>query len=546
MLQNRRILIVDDQQDLREQLAKLLLRSGKTNETASLVQGIRARLGKKEEAPDDAASASVKNITDQEYEVETAGQGEQAFEMVKKSLEDGQPYAMMFTDMRMPPGWDGLETAKRIREIDKNIEIVIMTAFADHDQKVVAQTIGTPHKLLYIKKPFQSEEIFQLALSLTAKWNFEETERIRKEWLEILIRCMSKVKTVNTGNIKDIYGTILKSILTFTGTDKGFIVNLTDSGSWSVEDSQGLESMEVDNFIKQNSDRLINSRTTQHFDGKYILPLKRESFSAVACIYNVETQNDPEWYKLMSLLVMTSSEVLSSALLASSAIKKEQFHNLSHALKKISSIEMDTFGRINAAAESIKKQSGESEELNIINDNVAMAQRRLGRINDIMMLAEADDSGFTRENAVIAELLRNACNEAAKLADEFPIELNIKDEDVAKLHTAPELLARAFRNLAINACEAARKAGKEKVTLTAEITQAKNIISIRFADDGPGINPEMRDSFLEPFNSDSDKKMGIGLSVARVILEKLHGGLFFDVNYKDGACFNIKLSNPQA
>ena len=48
MQQNRRILIVDDQQDLREQLAKLLLRSGKTNETTSLVQGIRARLGQKD------------------------------------------------------------------------------------------------------------------------------------------------------------------------------------------------------------------------------------------------------------------------------------------------------------------------------------------------------------------------------------------------------------------------------------------------------------------------------------------------------------------
>lgn len=201
MERNRRILVVDDQQDLREQLAKLLLRSGKKNETMSLVQQMRSKLlGETAEIFSDAAEGD-----DQSYVVDTAGQGEIAFEMVRKANEKDEPYALMFLDMRMPPGWDGLKTAKAIRDADRNIEIVIMTAYADHDQKQIADTVGTPEKLLYIKKPFQAEEIYQLALALTTKWSLELSEKQRRTWLEVLLRGMCKIKSPSIAESGSIY-----------------------------------------------------------------------------------------------------------------------------------------------------------------------------------------------------------------------------------------------------------------------------------------------------------------------------------------------------
>lgn len=542
MQQNRRILIVDDQQDLREQLAKLLLRSGKTNETTSLVQGIRARLGQKDASP----SPAPKGLSDQEYEVDTAGQGEEAFEMVKKAQEEGNPYAIMFTDMRMPPGWDGLETSKRVREIDRNIEIVIMTAFADHDQKLVAETVGTPHKLLYIKKPFQSEEIFQLALSLTAKWSFEETERQRKDWLETLLRCMSKVKSANPGSIGDIYATVLKSLLTFTTAEKGFIASLSDTGEWEVNDAQGIERMDVDNFIRQNSDRLRDSRTTQQFDGKYILPLKRENISAVACIYDVETLNDPEWYKLLSLLVMTSSEVLSSAVIAGNAIRRDQLSHLGHAVSKIATIELSAFNSIRSAANKLLGQCGESEALKTIMDTVAQAEKRLSRISDVLVLAESVDTVTSRETVKVAAMIRGGCDLARELSGGFNIELEISGDTEAEISSVAGMLKRVFKNMALNSCEAAMESGRSTARVKAEIKDQKNLITVSFSDDGPGIPAKLKDTFLSPFVSGSENKLGIGLASARIILEKLHGGLYYDPASEGGACFNIKLAKPQA
>lgn len=320
MERNKRILVVDDQSDLREQLAKLLKRSGKKNETVSLVQQMREKLlGHKKD--DDEEEEDIPS--EEGYVIDTVGQGQDAFEKVKEKNAENEPYALMFLDMRMPPGWDGLETAKRIREVDKDIEIVIMTAYADHDHRKIADTVGTPEKLLYIKKPFQAEEIHQLALSLTTKWTLEKTEKLRKEWLETLIRCMSKIKSVASVDQKNTYENTLKAVFDFTKASKGFItIKNEKEQKWNIGAFIDVDEKEVQAFVEENVKRLDESRTTQSVEGKYFLPLKKEGYSAIVILYDLKTHGDPEWYKLLSLLVMTASEILSNASLISEILKK--------------------------------------------------------------------------------------------------------------------------------------------------------------------------------------------------------------------------------
>jgi CheY-like chemotaxis protein len=306
MERNKRILIIDDQEDLREQLARLLVNAGKPNKTAAMVQSMRARLMGLDQTPEADESKSEGPT----YDIDTAGRGEEAFELVKAAVEIGAPYAVMFTDMRMPPGWDGLKTAKKVREIDKNIEIVIMTAFADYEQEEICREIGTPEKLLYIKKPFQAEEIFQLALSLTSKWNSEELERARRKWLENLIKCMRKVKV--SSNTKSLFAATLESLLNFTDAEQGLIaVWNEDKKAWNLRDHRNIQEADAEKFLKDNSNGLKEASAIQkNFDGKYLIPLKAADITAIAAIYDAKTESDQEWYKLMSLLVMISNENL--------------------------------------------------------------------------------------------------------------------------------------------------------------------------------------------------------------------------------------------
>ncbi len=105
--------------------------------------------------------------------VDYVDQGEAAVAAVKAAVEAGQPYAVLFLDMRMPPGIDGKETARQVRALDAKINIVIVTGYSDHSPIDVAQVAGPQDKLYYLAKPFETDEIRTLAHSLAAKWTLE-------------------------------------------------------------------------------------------------------------------------------------------------------------------------------------------------------------------------------------------------------------------------------------------------------------------------------------------------------------------------------------
>lgn len=107
------------------------------------------------------------------FEFDYVSQGEDAVAAVAKSKEEGRPFAAMFLDMRMPPGIDGKETARRIREIDSDVNIAVVTGFSDHSSFSIAKVAGPTDKLFYVSKPFDTAEIQQLALALTERWLLE-------------------------------------------------------------------------------------------------------------------------------------------------------------------------------------------------------------------------------------------------------------------------------------------------------------------------------------------------------------------------------------
>ncbi|MDZ7618707.1 MAG: hybrid sensor histidine kinase/response regulator [Patescibacteria group bacterium] len=60
-------------------------------------------------------------VAEPPFDVEWASSGFDAWQAVRQSLDDGRPYALAILGLRMPDGWDGLETSRRIRDIDPEI-----------------------------------------------------------------------------------------------------------------------------------------------------------------------------------------------------------------------------------------------------------------------------------------------------------------------------------------------------------------------------------------------------------------------------------------
>ncbi len=88
-----------------------------------------------------------------DYEVETYLDGPAAFEQFKKDK-----YDIAFVDMKLPK-MDGLEILKRIKEIDPQLEVIIVTAYATDASHSNAINLGA---LEYLRKPFLMEEIYEL------------------------------------------------------------------------------------------------------------------------------------------------------------------------------------------------------------------------------------------------------------------------------------------------------------------------------------------------------------------------------------------------
>ena len=99
--------------------------------------------------------------------------GEEACRMVAANARSARPISVAYIDIRMPPGIDGIETMRKIRALDCDVEIVIMTAFANNPLPRILYDRELLHKLLYIRKPFAREEIQQITIALDQKWSVE-------------------------------------------------------------------------------------------------------------------------------------------------------------------------------------------------------------------------------------------------------------------------------------------------------------------------------------------------------------------------------------
>jgi len=118
------------------------------------------------------------------FSVETRSQGGDAVEAVAEATRTGNPYAIVFLDIRMPPGMDGIEAAKKIRAIDPDVNIVIVTGSVNAEVDNLDAEVPPADRIFFFKKPFHAAECRQLAAALCGKWHADMALRRANELLE--------------------------------------------------------------------------------------------------------------------------------------------------------------------------------------------------------------------------------------------------------------------------------------------------------------------------------------------------------------------------
>ncbi len=158
----RRVLIVDDNRaihdDIRKSLSGAPPSAQETEEMETLLFGDGSR-----EAPTHKPSI--------QFEISSAYQGEDGIELVRRAVIEGRPYALVFMDVRIPPGCDGIEALTRIWQVDPALQAVICSAYSDYSWTALVERLPRVDGFLILRKPFDSSEVRQMAYALTEKWN---------------------------------------------------------------------------------------------------------------------------------------------------------------------------------------------------------------------------------------------------------------------------------------------------------------------------------------------------------------------------------------
>ena len=170
-----RLLIVDDNPAIHEDFKKIL---GTQTSAQSRLANVEQSL----------FGGPVKAAERTGFRIESAHQGKEALAMVEKSLAEQDPYTLLFVDVRMPPGWDGVETLEYIWKVAPDIQAVICTAYSDYSWDDMTRKFGRKDNLLILKKPFETVEVLQMANALVEKWDLGRKAKLRMEDLDRMVQ----------------------------------------------------------------------------------------------------------------------------------------------------------------------------------------------------------------------------------------------------------------------------------------------------------------------------------------------------------------------
>lgn len=219
-----KILIIDDNPTIHQDFIKILTTAQSSSELDKLDLEL---FGEKEET----------SIVLPYFKIDTATQGKEGVDRIEQALKENNPYALAFVDVRMPPGWDGIETIKHIWRIDPNIQIVICTAFSDYSWEETVENLGMSDNLLILKKPFDNVTVRQLACALVKKWQLMQESKQRTEFLEKTVEQRTQSLQESLSLIRSTIESSADGILVVSTLGKIVDYNTLFLSMWNIPES---------------------------------------------------------------------------------------------------------------------------------------------------------------------------------------------------------------------------------------------------------------------------------------------------------------------
>lgn len=191
----------------------------------------------------------------------------------------------------------------------------------------------------------------------------------------------------------------------------------------------------------------------------------------------------------------------------------------------------------------------DAEDLRRIRTNTYILLRR---IQDLLLVArlehgEPDGPGLDLVQTDLAQLLREAVAAFAEIAEQRGQTLHVDAPEAVTAAVDDDKLLSAVTNLLANALRHAPQGGRVRCSLEATDHAAR----IEVADDGPGVDPELRDRVFDPYQrgprpAGQPVGTGLGLAIVSEIVRRHGGTVAIDEAPEGGALFVLEIPRGAA
>lgn len=527
----KRILIVDDNTAIHEDFKRILNPDGVKDDFDA----------------EDAAffGTEAKQSTRINFDLDFATQGEDAFNKVKEAVANQQHYAVVFMDVRMPPGWDGVETTKKIWEIDPDVQVVICTAYSDYSWDEMVTNLGHTDKLLILRKPFDIIEAEQAAHTFSKKWALTQKSRQQEKFLEqttehaptmiFWVEESGSIAYANESACLDLQ----YQLADFESAKITQIIPDWDAHTWELKWQQAKDESHF------TDEAILKTQDGETIESDLLITFLDFQNTKLVCI---SAQDVRERVETLSELAKARDTALEAV-----RMKSQFLATMSHEIRT----PMNGVVGIAQLLSKTPLDESQREYVQIINQS---GRALLGIINDILDSAkiEAGKLEFLKVNFDIKDVIQGGLHTIQPKAHENDVKLITQlDPNLPPLMNGdPGRLRQVLVNLLGNAVKFTQHGSiKLSASLKSE-DKDHHTIHISIKDTGIGISPENLRLIFQPFTqadgSDSRKYggTGLGLTITSQIIQAMHGKIDATSEMGKGTefWFTIQLgkNNPNA
>jgi two-component system, NtrC family, sensor kinase len=369
-------------------------------------------------------------------------------------------------------------------------------------------------------------------------------------------------------NLDDLVHYALDRVYELLEADRGFIMFIDESGRMSVKASKGPEGAKADDtppvshtiidevvqgkvgVLSSNAmsdKRFAGGKSVHNFGIRSAICVPLMGRDRVLGVIQVDCSVTEKSYSTEQLRLLTAigyqaGLAIENVLLYQAAVQSERLAAVGETVAFLSHHIKNILQALSAGIDVVEIAIN-ADDMSRVHDAWPIVQRGLDRINALIlnMLAFSKDREPLLKNVNVGQVLRECAELASPAADERRIALMTELPDIMEIPADDAGLNQAFLNLITNAMDAVEDE-TGVITVSVRLDTMNRCIVVQVADNGSGIEPEkVGDIFTPFFSSKGHKGTGLGLAVARKVVEEHHGQILVSSEPSSGTTFTINL-----